>query len=127
MVLEAAMTDARRFPALLMATRALSARTERVLPKTAMKNRLPVSSLEVLIDSFGTIKSKLMFFRARRWVSQRLTGSKICDVCKEVEDEYDCERQWGVSLHCFDGILRNKNERLESENNVCVLLPLSRS
>lgn len=79
------MTTVRRFPKLLMATRTLSARTERLLPKTAVKNRLAVSSLEALIDSFGTRCRASATDRDNAIErSCRLTRSKVRDVCEEI-------------------------------------------
>lgn len=43
-----------RFPKLLIATSALRAVTALVFPKTAIKNKLAVSSLEVRMLSLGT-------------------------------------------------------------------------
>ena len=54
MILEAPMMVAIMLPKLLTATRVLRAIPDLPFPKTAVKNRLAVNSLDVLISAFGT-------------------------------------------------------------------------
>ena len=83
------MTTANKFPKLLTATRALRAVTARVFPKTAVKKRLAVNSLEVRICSLGTVKEASVFERIKG--KRQPTGREIGDVCEEIEDEGDRE------------------------------------